>query len=171
MKEENAKNKAQLLYLNKLCYYVITWTIYRINNIKEDIIEFIFKNKMSVFHHLLNFSKSNQVTFNILIATVGRPSLQNIINSLNDQLNSNDCLTIVYDNTCIIPIFDISKLKCKLVQYCEPTKLGFWGHGIRNKYSNLLEKKDFILHADDDDIYSKDSIEYLRKKCIDLDTL
>jgi hypothetical protein len=171
MDQIDAEAKAQDIYINENCYYVITWTIYRKNDIKDDIINFVFKNKISVFHHLLNLSKLNQVTFNVLIATVGRPTLQNMINSLNNQLKENDCLTIVFDGHSSLPSFDFSKLKCKINQYFEPINLGYWGHGIRNKYSDLLEKRDFIMHADDDNIYSKDSFNFLREKCINTDTL
>lgn len=101
-------------------------------------------------------------TFNILIATIGRPTLQRMLYSLYEQLHENDCLTIVFDGHTTPPLFDISKFKCKVIQYCEPTPLGFFGHGIRNKYASLLEKRDFIMHADDDDSYIEGSFNKLR---------
>jgi hypothetical protein len=111
------------------------------------------------------------LTFNILIATTGRDSLQRMIDSLICQLSENDCLTIVYDGCSTIPIFNFTTAICKINQFCEPEKLGYWGHSIRNKYANLLEKKDFIMHADDDDIYLPDTFNKLRELCIDNDTL
>jgi len=107
-------------------------------------------------------------TFNILIATIGRDTLENLIESL-DQLNENDCITIVFDNNKLRKINNINKLKCNIVIINEEMKLGYWGHGIRNKYAFLLYKKDFILHADDDDSYFPGSFDKLRKLCIDPD--
>lgn len=116
-------------------------------------------------------SKNKPKTFNCLIATIGRKTLQNMLNSLSGQLSKDDCLTIVFDGHKSIPYFDISKFKCKVKQYFEPIALKFAGHGIRNKYASLLEKRDFILHADDDDTYTNDAFNYLRKNCIDDKTL
>jgi len=110
-------------------------------------------------------------TFNILIATTGRESLQKMIDSLIDQLTENDCITIVYDGYSTIPLFNFRDLKCKIYQYYESEKLGYWGHGIRNKYATLLEKKDFIMHADDDDIYSPDTFNKIRELCNDNEIL
>jgi hypothetical protein len=106
-------------------------------------------------------------TFNVLIATLGRPTLQNMLNSLAPQLNTNDCLTIVYDGQSEVPTFNLSELKCTIKQYCEPVALGFWGHGIRNKYAKLLNGRTFVLHADDDNIYKPNVFEFLRNECVD----
>jgi hypothetical protein len=102
-------------------------------------------------------------SFNVLIATIGRPTLQRMLNSLYPQLDAIDCLTIVFDGHATPPVFDVSNFKCKVNQYCEPVPLGFFGHGIRNKYASILEKRDFVMHADDDDIYLEDSFYNLRK--------
>jgi hypothetical protein len=110
-------------------------------------------------------------TFNVLIATIARPSLQNMLNTLAPQLNEYDCLTIVFDGHSSIPNFNLSQIKCKIHQYFEPVALGHYGHGIRNKYAPLLEKRDFVMHADDDDIYLPNSFDQLRNLCIDSDVL
>lgn len=106
-------------------------------------------------------------TFNCLIATKGRKSLQRMLNSLLPQLTEDDCVTIVFDGHSSIPYFDLSLGKCKINQYFEPVALGYWGHGVRNKYASLLEKRDFVLHADDDDIYVHNAFYYLRNICND----
>jgi hypothetical protein len=111
------------------------------------------------------------MTFNILIATVGRPTLQRMLNSLSPQLEEQDCLTIVFDGRESIPDFDLTKFKCKVVQHCESAALGSWGHGIRNKYAPLLEKRDFIMHADDDDTYYPNVFRALRRQCTNTETL
>ena len=110
-------------------------------------------------------------TFKILIATVGRPTLQRMLDSLSPQLEEEDCLTIVFDGKSEIPSFNISGFKCKVNQYCEPVALGFWGHAIRNKYASLLEKRDFIMHADDDDYYYPNVFPELRALCQRKDSL
>ena len=110
-------------------------------------------------------------SFNILIATTGRVKLQQMLDSLSSQLEERDCVTIVYDGLNKIPKFDLTMFKCEVQQFCEPVALGYWGHGIRNKYASLLEKRDFIMHADDDDIYFEGSFNKLRKECIFPNTL
>ena len=107
-------------------------------------------------------------TFHILIATVGRKTLQNMLNSLLPQLTGDDCVTIVYDGfaTNQMPIFNFSHAICKVNQLCEPVPLGYWGHGIRNKYADLLEPRDFVLHADDDNVYLPGAFQFMREKCI-----
>jgi hypothetical protein len=108
-------------------------------------------------------------TFHILIATIGRKTLQNMLNSLLPQLSAEDCVTVVYDgfDTNHMPTFNFSQATCKVNQLCEPVSLGYWGHGIRNKYANLLEPRDFVLHADDDNIYLPGAFKYMREKCTD----
>ena len=111
-------------------------------------------------------------TFHCLIATIGRPSLQVMLNSLLPQLSERDCLTVVFDGFSEIPTnFDFSSATCPVVLYCEPTALGFYGHGIRNKYAGLLEHRDFVMHADDDDIYTPGTFDYLREHCISKETI
>jgi len=111
------------------------------------------------------------LTFHVLIATVGRPSLQRMLNSLLPQLTQDDHLTIVFDGHTEIPKFDLSSAVCKVHQFAEPDKLGFWGHGIRNKYASIIEKTDLVMHADDDDVYLPDVFRHLRDLCSDKDTL
>jgi len=110
-------------------------------------------------------------TFNILIATIGRDSLETLLESLVDQLTERDCITIVFDNNTIRSLKNKDKLKCKIIIYNESSKLGFWGHGIRNKYSRRIEYRDFILHADDDDTYFPNAFDKLRKICKSNDIL
>jgi hypothetical protein len=106
-------------------------------------------------------------SFHILIATTGRPFLQQMLNSLSPQLLDRDCLTIVFDGCSEIPTFDFKNFKCKVNKFNEPTALGFWGHGVRNKYASLLEPRDFVMHADDDDLYKPDAFSMLRNRCKD----
>ncbi len=111
------------------------------------------------------------MSFNILIATIGRKSLQRMIDSLSPQLQEQDCLTLVFDGHSKIPEFNLTQFKCEIKQYFEPIALGSWGHAIRNKYAELLEKRDFIMHADDDDIYFPNVFKELRTLCTDKNVL
>ena len=81
------------------------------------------------------------------------------------MLDTEDCLTIVYDGHSNIPNFNIEHFKCKVVCYFEPQALGYYGHVVRNKYALLLEQRDFVMHADDDDIYIEDTFNKLRTLC------
>ena len=115
-------------------------------------------------------------SFHILIATSGRKSLHKMLNSLKNELNNNDAITIVFDG-------EKSKQKSKIssewlnghkahINIIEQIpNLGYWGHGIRNKYQGILSPEcTFIMHADDDDKYIPGSFNKLRKSCIDKDT-
>ena len=110
-------------------------------------------------------------SFNLLIATVGRPTLVNQLRSLVTQLTAVDCLTVVFDGTAVqdLPIF--KEFACEVSLHSEPTALGHWGHGIRNKYASLLKRRDFVLHGDDDDTYAPTAFELLRSRCSDVETL
>lgn len=60
-----AKNKADRIMQDINCYYVITWTIYRKNNIKGNLVDFVFKNPQSVFSYLIEKSivKKQEIKF------------------------------------------------------------------------------------------------------------
>ena len=129
-------------------------------------INYFLNNSFKNVNFQINSKKLNK-TFNCFIATTGKKCLQRMLNSLLPQLTENDCITIVFDGHSSIPYFDFSLAKCKINQYFEPVALGYWGHGVRNKYAPLLEKRDFVLHADDDDIYNNNAFYYLRNICND----
>jgi len=66
MNETLAELKAKQIYNNKDCFYIITWTIYKENNIDTDLIDFIFYDKKSVFSYFL--LENNY--FNVFIPTI-----------------------------------------------------------------------------------------------------
>jgi hypothetical protein len=148
-----------ILIIVSICIFFFSNSNKKSNSINQYESYIINENEFRV----ADLSKSK--TFNCLIATTGRKSLQNMLNSVLRQLSKKDCLTIVYDGHSTIPYFDLSLAKCKVNQYYEPVALKYWGHGIRNKYSNIMEPRDFVLHADDDDTYDKNAFNYLRQKC------
>jgi hypothetical protein len=119
----------------------------------------------------------NIPTFHILIATAGKPCLLNMLNSLREQLTENDAITIVFDGEGSLKQSTLSdewlnghKSKINIIE--QSPNLGYWGHGIRNKYQGILEPKTtFILNADDDDVYVQGSFKKLRELCSNPNTL
>lgn len=100
-------------------------------------------------------------SFNVVIATSGRPTLQRMIDSIAPQLEGQDYLTIIWD--CDPVKLDI-KSKCQVIEIHNPEPLGYWGHGSRTNWQNSY-KGDYILNGDDDDIYAPDAMNKIRKKC------
>ena len=109
-------------------------------------------------------------SFHVLLATIGKISILNMLKLLKNQLSEIDFLTIVFDgyekskNIDIITSF-CSDFKCHINIIIEKTNLGYWGHGIRNKYNDL--EGDFIYHIDDDDTIFDNTFNIIRKHCID----
>ena len=56
--ESLAKSKAEKLKKNNNCYYLITWTIYRMNDMEDNLNDMVFYDKKSVFHYFINLNKS-----------------------------------------------------------------------------------------------------------------
>jgi len=116
-------------------------------------------------------------SFHILIATAGRPLLKGLLDSMKGQLNAYDAVTIVFDGPTAkeksgMDSSWINGFKAKVNVFEEIPALGQWGHGIRNKYQSILQPKTtFVMHADDDDIYTSGAFDALRLKCIDPDIL
>ena len=108
----------------------------------------------------------NTHSFHLLIVTVGRRSLFKMLDSIIPQLKQNDSITIVYDNKDIGNTFDkVKSMKtiCNLnvIMNDETYDIEAPQHAIRNKYNDL--EGDFILHADDDDIYMPGAMSHIRK--------
>jgi hypothetical protein len=121
--------------------------------------------------------KENQqktYSYHVLLATIGKNTIFNILIMLKKQLLETDFLTIVIDgkkysnNKKIIEDF-CKNFLCKVNIIIEEENLGYWGHGIRNKHNNL--NGDFIYHIDDDDIIYEDTFDIIRKHCIDIDVI
>jgi hypothetical protein len=103
-------------------------------------------------------------SLNILLTTIGRPELRRMLDSLISQLEKNDYLTIVSDSghTEVDNILKLFNFKCTVSHIINPTPLGHWGHGSRNKYQNNLSG-DYILNADDDDRYVEGALDKIRQ--------
>ena len=110
-------------------------------------------------------------SLHVVIATIGRPTLQVMINSILPFLKKDDHLSILFDGVSPTEIDTKTEATATVHIHHEPTSLGYWGHGIRNKYAPLLEKTDFVMHADDDDEYDVNAFDVIRERCKDLNTL
>lgn len=110
--------------------------------------------------------------FHVFIVTIGRDTLVRMLNSIGPQLNKDDILTVVYDGRDDSNTYkDVIELKfdCKYNIIFDEVNRGFWGHATRNIMNDL--EGDFILHGDDDDIYTPGAMDIIRKHCVDPDTL
>ena len=120
---------------------------------------------------------NNTPTFHILIATGGRPSLQNMLDSLKNELTAFDAITVVFDGPDAQKKSEyndswISEHNANITIITQNPNLGAWGHPIRTKYQTMLTyKTTYIMHADDDDVYIPGSFNTLRNLCKDSGTL
>ena len=120
-----------------------------------------------------NYKEPEKYSFHVLIASIGKNNIFNILKVLKEQLLKTDYLTIVFDGHKSKNIDLVKKetsyFNCNVNIIVEDKNLGFWGHGIRNKHNDL--KGDFVYHIDDDDILLSDSFHSIRKYCTDKNTI
>jgi hypothetical protein len=104
-------------------------------------------------------------SFNIICTTIGRESLPRLIDSIKNQLSSNDYLTIISDSNhkFVERVLSNYEFNFKLNHIInEGEQLGKYGHPLLNKHINNVEG-DFIMFADDDDYYVEDAFDNIRK--------
>jgi len=113
-------------------------------------------------------------SFNVLLTTIGRPTLYNMLLSLENQLNKEDYLTIVIDHKEVADfVFSLVlklHLKCTVTVIVNSQNLGYYGHGSRSRYQNNL-LGDFIINADDDDTFLENAFEAIRENATNKNTL
>lgn len=100
-------------------------------------------------------------SFNVVIATAGRDTLQRMVDSIAPQLTERDYLTIIWD--CEPRDIRIDS-ECKYISIHNPEPLGYWGHGSRTRWQNELPG-DYLLNGDDDNVYTEDAMETIRQNC------
>jgi len=109
----------------------------------------------------------------VMLTTIGRPCLSYMLESLVHELNVDDTLYLFIDGlenvNAAVEIFKKfeGSFVCNTQIIVEPNNLGYWGHGIRNKYQKQL-CGDFIIHADDDDVFIKNSFTTIRNNIDDI---
>lgn len=105
------------------------------------------------------------MSINIIIATTNRPSLRRMIESIADQVQPDDFVTILWDG-CTPEQYPLQMLPCTVVSIAELKQQGAWGHGIRSKYQNYLPG-DWLWNVDDDDVVLPDALDAIRHHCHD----
>jgi hypothetical protein len=96
-----------------------------------------------------------------------------MLDSVRYELTEKDAVTIVFDGKDGMARAGFSNDWLKghrshIAIIEEEIPLGYWGHGIRNKYQGrLIPKTTYIMHADDDDVYVPSAFDSLRRSCID----
>ena len=66
--EKLSKSKADFLKNNSSCYYLITWTIYRINDMGTKLNNMVFNDKRSVFSYFVNYGKDKIIVKNSIVS-------------------------------------------------------------------------------------------------------
>ena len=129
----------------------------------------LFSKKMEFFEEKIK----DEFSFHVLLATMGKNSIFNILESFKQQLHKNDYLTIVFDGPNLPNIKEVQNMTktflCKTNVIVEKKNLGYYGHAIRNKHNNL--KGDFVFHVDDDDNITSDCMKIIRKYCKNKNTI
>ena len=111
-------------------------------------------------------------SIHVLMATIGKDSIFNILKCLKNELKENDYLTIVFDaskNNYEAVINYVKNINAKVKIIYEEENLGYWGHGIRNKHNEL--EGDFVYHIDDDDVIIEGAFNKVRKIMKDKETM
>lgn len=112
-------------------------------------------------------------SIHVLIATIGNNSIFKMLECLRNELEEHDYLTIVFDaskkNIEEVKSYITTHIKGTVQVIYEDHNLGYWGHGIRNKYNRL--KGDFIFHCDDDDLIIPGAFKRIRTIIKDKNTL
>lgn len=109
--------------------------------------------------------KNVMYSFNIVCTSIGRQTLPRLIDSFKDQLTENDTFTIISDinHDFIAEVLSKYDFKFNVNHYKnEGERVWKYGHPLLNKHMNNLNG-DFIMFADDDDRYTPDAFNEIRK--------
>lgn len=163
--------------LRKLLIFHLFYCFFVVSSFPCSANEFSYENEPVAVENAFDeapLTEKSPPSLHVLIATVGRATLLRMLQSLQPQLEPQDYLTVVFDARDDADVYFLAEdflkeFKCTCSIWMEPVNTGFWGHVIHNKYNEL--PGDFILHADDDDIYTSDAMDAIRHYCIDSDTL
>ena len=114
-------------------------------------------------------SHENKISIHVLMATIGNQTIFQMLECLKHEMEPQDYLTIVFDaskqNLDKVKKYIEENIRGQISIIYEETNLGYWGHGIRNKYNKL--KGDFVFHIDDDDSIEKGAFQKIRTICLD----
>lgn len=104
------------------------------------------------------------ISLNVILTTIGRDELLRMLRSLIHQLTEDDYITIVSDadHSLVRQCLSSFNPACTIIHIANSNSLGYWGHGSRNKYQNILPG-DYLLNADDDDRYTEGAFDKIRE--------
>jgi hypothetical protein len=128
-------------------------------------------------HTKEGFQEDTTPSFHILIATAGRSTLKNLLDSLKNELLEKDAITVVFDGPGAKEKsgYDDSWFSGHASHHniiVQDPNLGATGHPIRTKYQTMLSPETtYLMHADDDDEYIEGSFKNLREHCKDPEVL
>ncbi len=117
--------------------------------------------------------KNVMYSFNIVCTSIGRQTLPRLIDSFKDQLTENDTFTIISDinHDFITEVLSKYDFKFNVNHYKnEGERVWKYGHPLLNKHMNNLNG-DFIMFADDDDRYTPEAFNEIRKNVTDKNKL
>ena len=158
--ENLAERKAYSLKNNINCYYLITWTIYRINDLGDNLINIVFYDKRSVFYYFF-VGYLNKM---IIIKDLEDEEWNGVYFEGNVNFKDKDSISYVKDDRHHIYLYN-----------------GLWKLGqngikaymiIENNISNKLKNTNFaVMWASTinlgDDIQTLAAINFLKKKGIE----
>lgn len=130
-KINNAEKTAEKIFNNPNCFYSITWTIYNKNNINDDICNFVFNNRNSIFHHLLKFSKQK---LNILFS-FDENELPGIIACIHSIIKNTNNLHKIH---FYLLHYNCSKIKKILFKYFPNLKYQLFLHNFSSNHDKIL---------------------------------
>lgn len=130
------------------------------------------------FPGLGTIQDTRPISLHVLIATLGRPELWRLLDSIEPQLEIQDMVTVVLDGDDQrhmlkkvqnkldgMPGFNVAKIAHGQKAYGDIS-----GDSVRNKYQS--RGADFVLYADDDNYYNSDAFSAIRSTVQhDLDAL
>lgn len=105
------------------------------------------------------------ISINVILTTIGRESLPRMLRSLVNQLYSCDYLTIISEDCNVRMVrwyLNEHDFLANITHIHNYIPLGYWGHGSRNKYQNILPC-DYICNCDDDDRYTEGAFDKIRE--------
>lgn len=104
-------------------------------------------------------------SINVILTTTGRSTLGRMLESLVNQLQQHDYLTVISDDghNYVRRALSLPDFKCTVTHIQNDTKLGYWGHASRTKWQNKLPG-DYLMNADDDDVYVPGAFDVIRSK-------
>lgn len=110
-------------------------------------------------------------SLNIIVPTIGRPSLRNTLNSFADSIRYDDLVVVISDGPSQYAEDILDGMAAKYLGtwvYLRSTEKNDWGHSLRNEVlDHFLPDDGYVWTIDDDDEAAPGAIDALRSRCED----